>query len=95
MDVFAQITGESQIFLALTVAYQATALPELFFPVFLSIFDGLVCVKEYFSQSPSSYLFHVVTLFPVKLDRTRLILLLFQQTASLLHQTHLHLMPRY
>ena len=61
MDVFAQFTGEKSIFLAWTVAYQATALPELFLPVFLSIFDGLVCVKEYFSQSPSSYLFQIVT----------------------------------
>ena len=52
---------ESQIFLALTFAYQATALPELFLPVFLSIFDGLICVEEYISQSPSSYLFQIVT----------------------------------
>ena len=63
MDVFAQVTGEKSIFFGLDCRiYQATALPELFLPVFLSIFDGRVCVKEYFSQSPSSYLFHVVTL---------------------------------
>ena len=62
MDVFAQITGKkSMFFWASTVAYQATALPELFLPIFLSIFDGLVSVKEYFLQSPSSYLFQMVT----------------------------------
>ena len=62
MDIFAQIAGEkSMFFSALSVAYQSIALPELFLPIFLSIFDGLVSVKEYFLQSPSSYLFQMVT----------------------------------
>ena len=59
---FAQITGEKSMFSSLNCRISSHCLAELFPPIFLSIFDGLVCVKEYFSQSPSSYLFHVVTL---------------------------------